>query len=509
MANVLASLVVKIGTDVSALTRGLTATQKEIREFGSRTGAILNKQRDAVAALAGAAGFGLLAKSIFEVGAAVEETQSKFNTVFGESAASTQRFIDSFGTVAGLSKKQAQEVLATTGAIAQGMGFAQQESAQFAQAVVALSADLSSFNNIPIADTSRAIQAALTGERESLKRLGIVINETDVVQRALVMTGKASAAELTAQEKAAASLALITERAGVAVGDLARTQDSAANRARAVAAELQNIKDTIASALLPVLSFAVEGFSKFIKGIQIMGAEAAVLVARMNVWKEAAFGTAESTEAAWEQLRQMRIAAEAVKNEVVGLTFGLQNMTAELVGDATALVPAAQSYTVAMRNVAVQTTSATAMVVNMDLATRQLSATYRGATAEANQLAAAQQRLSGAIGLLGAFGISFPFLGQLSGILSAVNSFSGGFAQGGTIPAGKVGLVGERGPELVRGPAHVTPTGGGGEFAAALLARVGPPPAAMTPDSVAAHRWWRQFFAAQIDFARHDGVRFA
>ena len=35
-------------------------------------------------------------------------------------------------------------------------------------------------------------------------------------------------------------------------------------------------------------------------------------------------------------------------------------------------------------------------------------------------------------------------------------------AQGGYIPGGKFGVVGERGPELVSGPANVTPMNGGG-----------------------------------------------
>lgn len=49
------------------------------------------------------------------------------------------------------------------------------------------------------------------------------------------------------------------------------------------------------------------------------------------------------------------------------------------------------------------------------------------------------------------------------------NLFAGLFAEGGRIPGGKYGIVGERGPELVRGPAHVIGTdetasmmGGGG-----------------------------------------------
>lgn len=49
-----------------------------------------------------------------------------------------------------------------------------------------------------------------------------------------------------------------------------------------------------------------------------------------------------------------------------------------------------------------------------------------------------------------------------SDLFSGISDFfSGWFADGGTIPGGKFGVVGERGPELVSGPATVTPMGGG------------------------------------------------
>jgi len=40
--------------------------------------------------------------------------------------------------------------------------------------------------------------------------------------------------------------------------------------------------------------------------------------------------------------------------------------------------------------------------------------------------------------------------------------FAGFFANGGMIPAGSFGIAGEAGPELISGPATVTPLGGGG-----------------------------------------------
>lgn len=57
-------------------------------------------------------------------------------------------------------------------------------------------------------------------------------------------------------------------------------------------------------------------------------------------------------------------------------------------------------------------------------------------------------------------------IAQMFGPLFGIQSpaFAGGFANGGTIPSGQFGLVGERGPELISGPATITPlnqVGGG------------------------------------------------
>jgi hypothetical protein len=43
---------------------------------------------------------------------------------------------------------------------------------------------------------------------------------------------------------------------------------------------------------------------------------------------------------------------------------------------------------------------------------------------------------------------------QIAGISST--NFSGAYDNGGMIPAGKWGIAGERGPEIIQGPAHVT-----------------------------------------------------
>ena len=251
-ATIANAIVAKVAADLSGFQAGMNKAEGVAKNAGQKVAKAF-KAAVAGIAVAGAAAVAL-GKQIFDVGSSVLETRSKFETVFGAASAELDKFALSFGQLAGLSKSQAQGVLATTGSIVQGMGFAREASADFAKQVVQLSGDLASFNDVPTAEVAGAIQSALTGERESLKRLGIVILETDVQQQALLNTGKENAKALTQQEKATATLQLITERAGVAVGDLARTQDSAANRGKQLSAQIANIKETLAVAFLPVIT---------------------------------------------------------------------------------------------------------------------------------------------------------------------------------------------------------------------------------------------------------------
>ena len=59
-------------------------------------------------------------------------------------------------------------------------------------------------------------------------------------------------------------------------------------------------------------------------------------------------------------------------------------------------------------------------------------------------------------------GIGGGISNKVSGAFGGIGDFFAGFfANGGFIPGGKFGVVGERGPELVSGPAQVTPMAGG------------------------------------------------
>jgi hypothetical protein len=252
-------LVVKVGADVTGVTAGLNTLEKRTRslkkQFGSVTDSTLTWQ-GALSVLAGATGLAFAAHKVFELGAAVEETASKFRTVFGPATQDAQRFLDDFAATAGLTTTRGRELLATTGAITQGLGFTQRASAGVSEQVVRMAADIASFNNTQggAERVTQAIISALNGETEALKESAkVVVLQADVMAKAAEMTGKATG-EITRQDKALATLALIAERAGVAMGDLGRTMDSPANRFRELVADVLTFRDTVAHALLPAMT---------------------------------------------------------------------------------------------------------------------------------------------------------------------------------------------------------------------------------------------------------------
>ena len=496
MATSLATLVI----DVKANTRGLRKFQREVDRNNKSVRGLRKSTislRSAMIALASAAAMGFAIKKVFELGAAAEETASKFRTVFGPAATSVQEFIDDFATMAGLSTEAAREITATTGAIVQGMGFAQEASAKFAEEVVRVAGDLSSFNNIPVADTARAIQSALTGEREQVKRYGIVIREAAVQRRAFALTGKTIVKQLTEEDRALATLALITEQAGVAMGDLARTQDSAANRARKLGAEFRNLRDTAASLLLPAfntllgavsnseLSFAnlekalKENAATFVGWAAVASSSAKTAFVGMEV---AAFsfvnvvisvldliqlnwtGTLDDMKARWDLMladfsrgfsalgTEADRLAQVWRDAVEDFRSGADDAAAGLAGLKFGLTAAGEAVGPLDRALVGFTT---------DFTTRIGSATAAGKESFDGffeSVIAGFARLAAEMAIFNALSSAFPgsnfvsalgaSLGLASGTSSGITPKPSGRAQGGPVSSGKAYVVGEKGPEL-------------------------------------------------------------
>ncbi|KKL72230.1 hypothetical protein LCGC14_2087000, partial [marine sediment metagenome] len=199
----------------------------------------------------------------FKFGSDLSESLSQVGTVFGEEAnkvvAASENMNDAFAQAEFLA------FAGNIGDIAQGLGIAKDEADDVALSVLSLGQDLSSFKNVPIEQAVNAITNALTGERDSLKGLGIVLKDTDVKQRALEMGLWDGVEALSSVAQAQATMSLITEKSANSIGDFARTADGAANKARILKANLLDQAAAMGTKLLPIGTKLLEWLDRMVR----------------------------------------------------------------------------------------------------------------------------------------------------------------------------------------------------------------------------------------------------
>lgn len=191
----------------------------------------------------------------------LNETVSKSNVIFGKNGAEIRKWSAGALTSLGMTQQQALNSAASFGDMFLQIGFTGKQATKMSKQVVQMSTDFASFNNLDTADVQERISAAFRGEYDSLQAIIPNISAARVQTEALAMTGKKNASQLTAQEKAAATLAIVNHDGARAMGDFGRTMQGQANQQRIAAAQTLTLKTTIGQALLPTVNQATQLFT--------------------------------------------------------------------------------------------------------------------------------------------------------------------------------------------------------------------------------------------------------
>ncbi len=207
-------------------------------------------------------GFGMAVKAASNLG----EAQSATDKVFGESAKVMDKWAASGAKNFGMNKAEALTAANAFGVFGGSVaGLSASELPKFSQGLVQVAGDLGSFWNEDPTEMLLAVQAGLRGETEPLSKYGIMLNEASVAQRAMEMTGKASADQLTAGEKVLARQELILEGAEYAAGNYVDTSGELANMQRTLRKQIDNLAASFGKKLLPVVTKAVAFLSKMVE----------------------------------------------------------------------------------------------------------------------------------------------------------------------------------------------------------------------------------------------------
>ncbi|RJX20291.1 MAG: hypothetical protein C4563_06430 [Desulfobulbus sp.] len=209
----------------------------------------------AAAALAVAAAGGMM-KTV-KAASDLAETTSKFNVVFAGQVEQAEAWAQELVSGYAMSTREARQYLSSVQDLLVPMGMQADAAGEMSNQVVRLAADLGSFNNLPTAQVMDDIQSALVGNYETMKKYGVVLNESTVQEKALAMGLAKTKDELTAGIKAQAAYALMVNGSQAAIGDMTRTADGYANQLKKFHANIEDLTAGFGQRLLPIATDAI------------------------------------------------------------------------------------------------------------------------------------------------------------------------------------------------------------------------------------------------------------
>jgi hypothetical protein len=264
MASGTRTLKLSILADVASLNKELKKATGDVDDFGdklSKAGKAIGVALAAAAAAAGAMAI-KIGKDAVVAASNLAETTSKVGVIFGESSDEITKFAETAATALGQSQQQALDAASTFAIFGKSAGLAGEDLVSFSTDLVTLSADLASFYNTSPEDAINAIGSALRGEAEPLRKYGVLLDDATLRAKALELGIYNGSGALTSQQKVLAAHQVILAQTTVAQGDFERTSDGLANQQRILAAQLENTKVTIGTALLPVVLDMVSAFNR-------------------------------------------------------------------------------------------------------------------------------------------------------------------------------------------------------------------------------------------------------
>ena len=230
-------------------------------------------------------------------------------------------FINKMETLLGIDPTEAMNNMATIHGLTTSFGMASDKAYVLSKNLTQLGYDLASLKNIPVVESFTKIQAAISGELEPIRRLGVDLSQARLQQELLNLGYSQSVSTLSQADKAVLRYIAIMKQTTDAQGDFARTLSSPANMIRILQAQLNSLARAVGSLLypalksiLPPLIAAVELVKELVTGIaSLMGVKV-----EFPDFSSASDAVGGVTDAMDNTTKATGKAAKAFKNYIMG-----------------------------------------------------------------------------------------------------------------------------------------------------------------------------------------------
>jgi len=267
---------------LSVDSRGFVKAERDLDRFG-KTASRVDRTAERLANNASRVGRALSVGLTLPLGAAAaasarlaidaEETANKFNVVFRGSIDRANARIQELTRTIPQTATQLRDLASGVQDLIVPLGLARDEAADLSLTAVELAGDLASFNNVGADQVLEAIKSALAGSSEPMRRFGVDTRETRLQTLALNEGLVEQGEELDNAARAQAVFIALQRDSADAIGDAARTVDSAANQVRFLRREITQLSEDLGRELVPLVREVVGGLRGFVSGLNELDAE--------------------------------------------------------------------------------------------------------------------------------------------------------------------------------------------------------------------------------------------
>lgn len=182
------------------------------------------------------------------------EAANYFGVAMKDLTGEASDFIDKMNELLGIDPTEAMNNMSKIQSLATSFGLASSQAYVLSKNLTQLGYDLSSLQNLNVDETFTKLQAAISGELEPIRRLGVDLSQARLQQELLELGFQQNISTLSQADKAVLRYIAIMKQTTDAQGDFARTIDSPANSLKVLKAQVEGLARAVGSVLYPALS---------------------------------------------------------------------------------------------------------------------------------------------------------------------------------------------------------------------------------------------------------------
>lgn len=256
-------------------------------------------------------------KEAMNIASDLTEVQNVVETAFGAMTSQVDAWAKNSIKQFGMSELAAKRTASTYMAMNAGMGMVGQGAADMAMEVAGRTADIASFFNTSQEEADTMLKSIWTGETESLKRIGVVMTQTNLDAYALANGFGKTTQQMTQSEQVMLRYQYVMNQTRLAAGDFVKTQDSWANQTRILSEQWKQFLGIIGQGLIQVLTPALK-FLNQMMGVLIQWAQTFTAITGALFGKQQA--QANASAAAVGNVADASNAAADGQNALAGAT---------------------------------------------------------------------------------------------------------------------------------------------------------------------------------------------